>query len=785
MKLKGAWLRNSYNLCSTDGSSLKEKLRVNIPFYQRPFKWEKDHINKLITDFLEHTKEKPNKDEEKYFAGSIVTVEKENNEYHDIIDGQQRITTVYLLNYLRFLILRGYIEKSISSGKLPRVSRAANNLKESYINMVGKGRNCDFNALEDHLYSEIKKFEEIDVTKPDYEDELNKFLYDYQQKIKLPEKKLKDEVEYKKEFHEKLKELLNNEELALRYSRLSLNNKLKESLTKVYIEVSEDRDLKVETIGEDGKNNSSNDSIVEKYTTSITDIYESLKEWLDENNSYFKGASFLDRAEEIINIINDFLEKVEFCLIRTGNEDDAYTLFEVLNDRALEIDDLDLVKNHFYKEYCNKGSVPDNDNELDKQIETLDNIWGDEVFSQDMRDKHSKLTAYLTTVFLTGYVDLDPNDKQRYRDRISEGYLDDLYFKPKKEYRYVNIKNDFRMFQAIKKMIVDSFDLPIQKSKRKKESLESENRNDRSITYKAMHLLNALDLDGVKPALINIILKKYIDNYANKGNDEIKIDQFIDYINRLINDKNHEEDEFIDIHNCAKNLWVLSLLAKDYKKPREYAKTIIEKNNFKDYDRYRIDIKSDLLKNSEKEFLSWTDKWRYGSKQIDDFKIKLLFMKLFQTIKDDEKLKFTAFKYSCPVNELELEHIEARNYNAEYEFMYFEPKEPNVERKDYVNALGNFMIIDKENNKIKSDSPANSATEYYKDMGIAKNHWIAEELDNLLKQEGEGKNITGECVKIPKESFFDERKKRLINYFFSILKNSSLTSSEIEIYNVF
>lgn len=41
------------------------------------------------------------------------------------------------------------------------------------------------------------------------------------------------------------------------------------------------------------------------------------------------------------------LEHIKFCVIITGNENDAYTLFEVLNDRALDIEDLDLIKNLF------------------------------------------------------------------------------------------------------------------------------------------------------------------------------------------------------------------------------------------------------------------------------------------------------------------------------------------------------------------------------------------------------------------------------------------------------
>ena len=84
-------------------------------------------------------------------------------------------------------------------------------------------------------------------------------------------------------------------------------------------------------------------------------------------DSYFKDHSlydydihfeFLDpiyekekvEFEDILEgteILEELIENVKFCVIMTGNERDAYTLFEVLNDRAMEIDDLELIKNLF------------------------------------------------------------------------------------------------------------------------------------------------------------------------------------------------------------------------------------------------------------------------------------------------------------------------------------------------------------------------------------------------------------------------------------------------------
>ena len=74
----------------------------HIPAYQRPYRWGEDNINRLFTDYYDDN-------EGQYFLGSLVAVEKKlgaQKSRFDIVDGQQRITTLYLLNYLRFILLK-------------------------------------------------------------------------------------------------------------------------------------------------------------------------------------------------------------------------------------------------------------------------------------------------------------------------------------------------------------------------------------------------------------------------------------------------------------------------------------------------------------------------------------------------------------------------------------------------------------------------------------------------------------------------------------------------------
>lgn len=72
-----------------------------IPEYQRPYRWTEAQLQRLLQDFTDYQAEAPNRVSEQscpFYLGSIILHQQENK--LNIIDGQQRLTTMALIGYL-------------------------------------------------------------------------------------------------------------------------------------------------------------------------------------------------------------------------------------------------------------------------------------------------------------------------------------------------------------------------------------------------------------------------------------------------------------------------------------------------------------------------------------------------------------------------------------------------------------------------------------------------------------------------------------------------------------
>lgn len=757
MDLKGAWIRNIYNVCS-DGNETKEscKLRVNIPHYQRPYKWGKMHIEKLFEDYFK-AKATKNSDEnsDAYFVGSIVLVKKKeenqpenrNREYYDVVDGQQRITTVFLLNYVKFLILRSCVEEQIIYKKRYGMDSDLKKLETCYTELIGDKK---IRNISDKIGDILRKMEDDDTSAE--EEIFETVIEEYHNIMLLPEKDFNDMEDYNEKYVNNMQDFWEEENLSLRYNRESYNKKLKIALSKCYIKMTNELNPQLEIICKKEE-----DKIVLQYTKAVQYIFNEVKCRVKEE----KPLKF---ANQMINIIDNMLVSLEFCVIITGNNNDAFTLFEVLNDRAYALDDLELVKNLFFKKYCDSVSGSEKEEKIDKHIEELDEIWGERIFEQGLRDKVLNLTAYLGSVYLTANTELVTRKQQKYREIIDNDYLK-YYDNVSKKYEYENIKNDFMIFEFLR-ILIEEFGL--RRNNANENSIKAECSGTKSVTYRTMHLLNAFGYDAIMPAITNIIIKTFVEKSKKENDKLLNPDKFREYVKRIANDKENKIEEFQDIHRCSFTVWKMSLITE---KPdnfvRAYARDIIAGINNKRYDGSCIGKLSVTEKDLKSELIKWTEKWKYGNKK-ENHRVRVLLIDLLRTQKDKNKLRYSMLQQRPETEKLELDHLEADNIDQSNKEKYFTPKDEAEMRDGYTNSLGNIMILDKNNNIKKGNEALYDALPYYNKMG---SHWMINEIQDMIVDSSYSKTIQiGEKQYwIPTEKFFNERKRNLQKYFYAIL----------------
>ena len=162
--------------------------------------------------------------------------------------------------------------------------------------------------------------------------------------------------------------------------------------------------------------------------------------------------------------------------------------------------------------------------------------------------------------------------------------------------------------------------------------------------------------------------------------------------------------------------------------------------------------------------------WKYGSGD-QQLKAKVLFINLFEMVKDQKTLKLAATRTKFATADIQLDHMEAKNPIAAALEKYFEPSNTNETRESYIDGIGNFMIMDRKDNNNKNNLPLQDALKFYDAM--APNHWMVMEVKELLQDEHFSNRV-------PNEEFFKERKARLFSYFYAMLQRS-LDDTEVMI----
>ena len=137
-----------------------------IPAYQRPYSWGYDQCFQLYNDLMDSYRPKnPNNlsafdKSEDYFIGNIIIAKSNNNEYElDVIDGQQRLITLFLM----IKVLSIFTEDEVYKEDFKKILGGLNRITKKYEYRIkpdmweSKNSNIDFISV---LKYEEKDFED-------------------------------------------------------------------------------------------------------------------------------------------------------------------------------------------------------------------------------------------------------------------------------------------------------------------------------------------------------------------------------------------------------------------------------------------------------------------------------------------------------------------------------------------------------------------------------------------------------------------------------------------------
>lgn len=119
-----------------------------IPRYQRNYAWGKAEISQLIKD-IEEFFPKNNNENKSYYIGSLVCFKREDGSF-ELIDGQQRHTTITLIN----LILKNWKEKIENIVSVPNLKFDSRKKIQNYIESLYKTETTNF----------LKKASELNIS---------------------------------------------------------------------------------------------------------------------------------------------------------------------------------------------------------------------------------------------------------------------------------------------------------------------------------------------------------------------------------------------------------------------------------------------------------------------------------------------------------------------------------------------------------------------------------------------------------------------------------------------
>lgn len=124
---------------------IEGELTYIIPIYQRNYSWSNANVEELLTDI--------EKEMSGYYVGNLLVTKSEENDTFNIVDGQQRITTIALV----FLAINKLLEgmENLEKQQFKDIGATQNNIKRKLLLESGMSRlillEKDAEVFKDHL----------------------------------------------------------------------------------------------------------------------------------------------------------------------------------------------------------------------------------------------------------------------------------------------------------------------------------------------------------------------------------------------------------------------------------------------------------------------------------------------------------------------------------------------------------------------------------------------------------------------------------------------------------
>ncbi|TNH14686.1 DUF262 domain-containing protein [Halomonas sp. BL6] len=136
------------------GGVLKSR-RFSVPAYQRSYAWEIDHVEALLDDIKEAIVNK----EREYFLGSVVVTSADNGRF-EVVDGQQRLTTISLvIAAIKEIFQRDEDHEVVVSVKSDFLANTDRRTKEREPKLI-------LNEIDNEIYQDlIENFDDVDSKK--------------------------------------------------------------------------------------------------------------------------------------------------------------------------------------------------------------------------------------------------------------------------------------------------------------------------------------------------------------------------------------------------------------------------------------------------------------------------------------------------------------------------------------------------------------------------------------------------------------------------------------------